>query len=83
MASFIKGSLPISEHIGVIYVGINDEKVYEPISYDNQVSQYENFTDKAYPASRSSKTCTPVKRKRKSNTSDATDQLYWTAISQI
>lgn len=31
---------------------MNDRKMYEPISYDDQVSEQEKFTDKAHITSR-------------------------------
>lgn len=66
--NFTKGSFPIPKYIKVTHTLINEGKAYETISYDNQVSEHENFTNKAYPDSCSTKTYMPIKKKKGSNT---------------
>lgn len=50
LASFTKGSFLILKCIGVTYLGMNNGKAYKPISYDDELSPYEKFSYKAYPA---------------------------------
>lgn len=83
VATSTKASLPVPEYIGLTHAGMNDGKAYEPICYDAQVSQYEKFADKAYPADHGTKTYTPIKKEKGQKHLSAADQLYSTAISKI
>lgn len=68
--------------MGVTHVVMNDGKVYVPISYDDQVSEYEKFVDKPYPSSLGTKNYTSIKKEQEKYF-DEENQLYSTAISQI
>lgn len=83
LASYTKGSLPIPEYVGLTHAGMNDGKAYESIRYDDQVSQYEKFADKAYIANTDTKMYTPIKKEKGQECLEAADQLYSTAISKI
>lgn len=81
MGSYTKGSMPIPEYIGLTNAGMNDGKAFEQIK--DQVKEYTNFGDKAYPKSQQDNIYTPVKKAKGEKYLDAAEQLYSTAVSSI
>lgn len=62
LAKTSTGSLTILEYIRVTHAILNDVKAYKVISYNDKVSLYKNFTDKAYVDSCGTKIYMPIKK---------------------